>query len=463
MPDQRVNRPGRWPLNRRLARVAVACVAAAIGVIGAASGAGAAGTEQPSVLVTEIATEITPVVADHIRDGVNRAGQDGYAAYVIELDTPGGLVTSTREIVQYILASPVPVIVHVSPEGARAASAGAIITLASHVAVMAPGTAIGAATPVALEGDLDEAQARKITEDTAAYTKSLAELRGRDVEFAVAMVVDGSSIAVDDAVARGVVDGKAATLSQALELADGLRVEVAGADVTVASAGATVNRYDMGFFRQVQQVLANPNLAFILLTLGTLGLIYELASPGVGIAGAVGAVSLVLALFSLAILPVNVVGLLLLGVGVALFIGELFAPGFAGFAAGGAVAFVLAAVFLFDEAEGVAVDPVVAIPTAVVVAVLAIIAGRLVVRSQRSPTRKSGAGLYTGRIVTVGEVAEADDTRGRGYVDGSWWRLRSTGDPLHKGQQVEIVDVDGLTFVVAPATSDHPSEGKQAL
>jgi membrane-bound serine protease (ClpP class) len=461
MPDSRVVRPGRLPLIRHLVRVAVACLAAVLGIVGAASGAGAGVIEQPRVLVTEIATEITPVVADQIRDGVNRAGQDGYAAFVIELDTPGGLVTSTREIVQYVLASRVPVIVHVSPEGARAASAGAIITLASHVAVMAPGTAIGAATPVALDGDLDEAQARKITEDTAAYTKSLAELRDRDVEFAVAMVVDGTSIAVDDAVARGVVDGKAATLGDALELADGLLVEVAGTDVIVATAGATVDRYDMGLFRQIQQVLANPNLAFILLTLGTLGLIYELASPGVGIAGAVGAVSLVLALFSLAILPVNVVGLLLLGVGVALFVGELFAPGFAGFAAGGAVAFVLAAVFLFDEAEGVAVDPAVAIPTAVVLAILAVIAGRLVVRSQRWPTRSSGAGLYTGRSVTVGEVAEADETRGRAFVDGSWWRLRSTGDPLHKGQQVEILAVDGLTFIVAPVTSDHLSEGKQ--
>lgn len=461
MPDSRVVRPGRLPPIRHLVRVAVACLAAVLGIVGAASGAGAGVIEQPRVLVTEIATEITPVVADQIRDGVNSAGQDGYAAFVIELDTPGGLVTSTREIVQYVLASRVPVIVHVSPEGARAASAGAIITLASHVAVMAPGTAIGAATPVALDGDLDEAQARKITEDTAAYTKSLAELRDRDAEFAVAMVVDGSSIAVDDAVARGVVDGKAATLGDALELADGLRVEVAGTDVIVATAGATVDRYDMGLFRQIQQVLANPNLAFILLTLGTLGLIYELASPGVGIAGAVGAVSLVLALFSLAILPVNVVGLLLLGVGVALFVGELFAPGFAGFAAGGAVAFVLAAVFLFDEAEGVAVDPAVAIPTAVVLAILAMIAGRLVIRSQRQPTRSSGAGLYTGRSVTVGDVAEADETRGRAFVDGSWWRLRSTGDPLHKGQQVEILAVDGLTFIVAPATSDHLSEGKQ--
>lgn len=435
----------------RIGRTALVCLTALLGLGLVAGGDALAGSDgQPSVLATEVSTEITPVVSDHIADGIEEAAAGDYDAYVIELDTPGGLETSMREIVQHVLASRTPVIVHVAPEGARAASAGAVITLASHVAVMAPGTAIGAATPIPLQGDLPDEQAQKVIEDSAAYTESLAELRGRDTEFAVAMVVDGESISASEAVERGAVDGGAASLEEALEIADGAEVDAAGEAVTVSTSGAAVDRQDMGLFREVQQVLANPNLAFILMALAVLGLLYELASPGVGIGGTVGAVSLVLLLFSLAILPVNVAGLLLLALSVALFAGELFAPGFAGFAVGGAVALVLGALFLFDDAEGVAVDPIVAVPTAVALAVLAIIAGRLVVRSQRRPTKSSGEGAFTGRVITVDEVPDTHTTQGRSFVDGSWWRLRSTGEPLHDGQQVEVVDMDGLTLVVEP-------------
>lgn len=417
--------------------------------------------ERPQVLATEISTEITPVVADQIDDGITRAVEAGYQAYVIELDTPGGLQTSMRDIVQDILASQVPVIVYVSPEGARAASAGAVITLASHVAVMAPSTTIGAATPIPLQGDVSEDQRQKIIEDAAAYAESLAERRGRSTEFATAMVVDGESVPVDEAVERDVVDGGAASLDGALDLADGMTAEAGGQQVTLATAGAAVDREDMGLFRDVQQFLADPNVAFVLLALGLLGLIFELASPGIGIAGAVGAVCLVLLLFSLQILPVNVVGLVLLGLSAVLFVAELFAPGTAGFAVGGGVVLVLAALFLFDDAEGVEVDPVVAIPTAVLLAVLAIVAGRLVVRSQRRPTRQSGTGLLTGRVVTVDEVADSATGQGRAFVDGAWWWLRSTGAPLHDGQQVEIVDVDGLTLVVEPERSRRLEEGSR--
>lgn len=417
--------------------------------------------EQPRVLATEISTEITPVVADQVRDGVTRAAAADYDAYVIELDTPGGLQTAMRDIVQDILSSPVPVIVYVAPEGARAASAGAVITLASHVAVMAPSTTIGAATPIPLQGDVSEDQQQKIIEDSAAYAESLAERRGRNTEFAVSMVVDGESIPVDAAVERGVVEGGAGSLDGALELADGMTVDVESGQVTLTTAGAAVDREDMGLFQEVQQFLADPNLAFVLLALALLGLIFELASPGIGIGGLVGAVSLVLLLFSLQILPVNVVGLVLLGLSAALFIAELFAPGTAGFAVGGAVVLVLAALFLFDDTEGVEVDPVVAIPTAVVLAVLAIVAGRLVVRAQRRPTRRSGTGVLTGRVVTVDEVADTETDHGRAFVDGAWWWLRSTGAPLHDGQQVEVVDVDGLTLVVEPARSHRLEEGSR--
>jgi membrane-bound serine protease (ClpP class) len=402
------------------------------------------------VLATQVATEITPVIADQVHDGIREATEEGYAAYVIELDTPGGLVTSMRAIVEDILGSEVPVLVYVSPQGARAASAGAVITLASHVALMAPGTSIGAATPVGMEGeDLSE----KIVNDAAAQAESLARLRGRNVEFAAAMVREGESLPVDEAVEQDVVDAEAPSLEQALRIADGRTVTVAGdRDVEVSTADAAVERADMGLFRRILQTLANPNLAYLLLTLATLGLIYELASPGVGIAGVAGAVCLLLALFSLAILPVNIAGLLLLALAAALFAAELFAPGLGGFAFGGAFVLVLAALFLFDEAQGVSVDIAVALPTAVVMALLAVVAGRLVARSHRAPVTASGPGQYLGHVVTVRDVGpEGEPGRmGRAFTEGTWWNVRSTGEPLAAGTRARVVGQDGLTLLVEP-------------
>jgi membrane-bound serine protease (ClpP class) len=417
--------------------------------------AGAAG-QRPGelrVLVTRVDTAITPVVADHIAVGLERARLQGFAAYVIELDTPGGLVTSMREIVEGILASPVPVVVYVSPQGARAASAGAIVTFAAHVAVMAPGTSIGAATPVALEGgEIPE----KVINDAAAQAEALARLRGRDVRFAVDTVRKGRSAAVDEALQLGVVDARASSLAAALEAAHGRTVTVASDEqVTVRTAGAALVRYDLGLFRRILQGLADPNIAFLLLTVGTLGLIYELATPGIGVAGVTGAIALLLALFSLSVLPVNVVGLLLLAVAAALFVAELFAPGVAGFAFGGAVVLVLAAVFLFDDAEGVAVDPAAALPTAVVAAVAALLAGRLVVRTRRMPSTSTGADVFTGRTVTV---READGPTGRTFTEGAWWSVRSTGSPLRPGVQARVVALDGLVMLVDPLGHDKGSD-----
>lgn len=402
------------------------------------------------VLVTEIATPITPVVAEHLGDGMDRAADGGYAAYVIELDTPGGLVDAMRDIIHDILASPVPVIVYVSPEGARAGSAGALITFASHVAVMAPGTTIGAATPVGLEG---EEVSDKIVNDAAAQAQALAELRGRSVEFAVDTVRDGRSAAVDDAVELGAVDMKASSLARALHEADGMEVTVTGdRTIMVRTADASVDRYDLGLLRQILQVLADPNVAFLLLTLGTLGLIYELATPGVGVAGATGITALLLALFSLSVLPVNAVGLLLLAVAAALFVAELLAPGVAGFGFGGAVVLVLAAVFLFDDAEGVSVDLAAALPLAVVMFVLVVIAGRVAVSSRRIPSSKTGTDVFSGRTVPV---REASGAMGRTYTEGAWWALRSIGLPLEVGRNVRVVGVDGLTLLVDPEASEQ--------
>jgi membrane-bound serine protease (ClpP class) len=420
-------------------------------------GAAAQDETSPRVLTTEVATPITPVVADHVEDGLERAAEEEYAAYVIELDTPGGLVDAMRDIVSDILASPVPVIVYVAPEGARAASAGAVITLASHVAVMAPGTHIGAATPVGLEG---EEVSDKVVNDMAAYTVALAELRGRDPEFAEEIVSEGRAVDVGEAVEVGAVDAEAASLTEALEAADGRKVTVVEQEtVTVETAGAAVDRQEMGVFRQVLQFLADPNIAFLLLTIGTLGLIYELATPGVGFAGATGATALLLALFSLSVLPVNAVGLLLLAVAIGLFAAEVFAPGVAGFGFGGAVVLVLAALFLFDDGSGVAVDLWAALPLALVMFAAVVVAGRVALRTRRAPSVSTGADVLIGRRV---EVRHADGTTGTTYAAGAWWSLRSIGPPLRVGAEVEVIDIDGLVLLVDPGehsgTTDRTSE-----
>jgi len=407
----------------------------------------------PHVLVTRVDTAITPVVADHIAAGLRKAASDGFDAYVIELDTPGGLVTSMRDIVEDILSSPVPVVVYVGPPGARAGSAGAIITFAAHVAVMAPGTAIGAATPVGLDG---VEASDKIVNDAAAQAEALAQLRGRNVQFAVDTVRKGRSAAVDEAVKLGVVDAKASSLGGAMTAADG-RTTTIGSDkrATVRTAGATVERYDLGVFRRILQTLADPNIAFLLLTLGTLGLIYELAAPGVGVAGATGATALLLALFSLSVLPVNVVGLLLLAVAAGLFVAELFAPGVAGFAFGGAVVLVLAAIFLFDDTQGVAVDLGVVLPTALVVAIAAVLAGRVAARTRGMPSTSTGADLLTDSLVTV---REANVTTGSGFAEGAWWALRSIGPPLRTGGLARVVSVEDLVLVVDPLAPEEPPQ-----
>lgn len=430
-------------LGRLLTAGLVLCLGAGLLLASGASAGGEAAT--PRVLVSRIDTPITPVVADHVADGLSAAIDGRYDGYVIELDTPGGLVTSMRDIVGDILASPVPVIAYVSPEGARAGSAGAIITFASHVAVMAPGTTIGAATPVGLEG---QEVSDKIINDAAAQAEALAKLRDRDVEFAVDTVRKGRSAAVDEALELGAVDAVAPSLAAALDAADGRTVVMRGdVRLTVRTADAVVDRYDMSLFRQILQTLADPNIAFLLLTLGTLGLIYELASPGVGVAGVTGAIALLLALFSISVLPVNAVGLLLLAVAMGLFVAELFAPGIAGFAFGGAVVLLLSAVFLFDDAEGVGVDLGAALPLAIVMFVLAVLAGRVAVRARKQPSRSTGADVFTGHWVPVEESA---GTTGRSFTEGAWWSLRSIGPPLEVGTDVKVVGIDGLVLLVDP-------------
>lgn len=396
----------------------------------------------PVVIVTGIDDEITPVIADQLCDGVDRATERDAEAYVVQLDTPGGLDAAMRDIVSCFLEADVPVVVHVAPRGARAASAGAVITLASNVAAMAPGTAIGAATPVGLDGsDLSD----KVVNDAAALAESVAETRGRNVEFARDMVRDGRSVPAAEAIELGVVELGSADLEELLVDLDGRSVVVAdGTVVELETGDATVERYDLNLFRRILQWLANPNITFLLLSIGSLAIIYELANPGIGAGGVVGAVAIITALFSLSVLPVDAVGVILLLLAIALFIGELFVPGIGILAALGTASLVASALFLFDRGVGARVSPGVWIPVAVVSAIAVVVAGRLVHRSRRETPAHAmvGAALDPDRI---------DAERGQAFVRGAWWQAeRDDGRPLGGTEPLEVVDVRGLTLVVAP-------------
>lgn len=428
--------------RRRVARLGVFCFCAVLAVV-LATGPLAGQETRPRVLATTLRGTITPPVADHLADGIRRAERGGYDAFVVRVDTPGGLDVSMRAIVRSFLGARVPVIVHVSPSGARAASAGAIITFTAHVAAMAPGTAIGAATPVDLEGgDVSD----KVINDAAALAESIARQRDRNVEFAVDTVRRGRSAAADEAVEIGAVDFVAGPLSDVLQRADGRKVTLAAAqeEVTLRSAGASVDEYEMSLFRRIQQTLADPNLVFLFMSLGTLGLIYELASPGVGISGALGVMLLLLGLFSLSVLPVNVVGLLFLLLAAALFVAELFAPGIGVAAAAGSLALVLSAVFLFRDIPGVGVSMTVLAPVAVTMAAAVVVAGRLAARSLRAGP-VTGTPALIGRTVTVRRAAGND---GQVFVEGAWWNVRSPKADLEVGAPVRVIDVEGLDLVV---------------
>ncbi|SFQ71128.1 membrane-bound serine protease (ClpP class) [Amycolatopsis arida] len=399
-----------------------------------------------SVLAVRVDGQITPVVADHLVDGVRRAEEARHQAFLVELDTPGGLSTSMREIVQAFLGAEVPVIVHVSPAGARAASAGALITFSAHVAAMAPGTTIGAATPVDLQGgEISD----KVINDAAAFAESVATERGRNAGFAEAAVREGEAATAERAVEIDAVDLVAADRAALFAALDGRAVTLAdSSEVTLRTRGAPVVDHEMGFFDRLLQILADPNLAFLFISLGSLAVIYELASPGAGLGGVIGAVLLILGFVSLSVLPVNVAGILLLVLAVALLVAELFTPGVGAFAGGGALALALSGLFLFEGPF--AVNPAVLWPVAVVVGAGAVLAGRLALRARRAKP-VSGASAMVGQETVV---RDAKRERGRARLEGTWWNVRSRGGPLADGQRVRVVEVRDLTLLVEPITEE---------
>lgn len=444
------------PPGRRLRGAALLAALTAALLAGLATAAGGQASDQPTVATTEVDGPITPVIADHLRDTVDAAERGGHEALVVLLDTPGGLLSSMREIVQTFLQAQVPVIVYVSPRGADAGSAGTFVTLAAHVAAMAPATTIGAATPVDLEGG---EVGDKAVNNAAAYARTIAEERGRDVEFAVASVREGRSVTAEEALDVGAIDLVVDDLDALLEAADGRGVTLADdEEVTLDTAGASVEALDLSAVRRLLQRLADPNLAFIFISVGTLALLYEFVNPGVGAGGIVGAVLLILAFFSLSVLPVNLAGAALLVLALGLFIGEIFVPGIGVLAAGGVVALVLGGLFLFQQPTGIGIDLTVLLPTAVVAGLLAAFMTRMAART-RHIRAQGGADTLAGRQLTV---EQAQGGRGRARIDGTWWRLSAAdGGSLTEGEAVRVTGSEGIDLVVERRDDASPEPGPE--
>lgn len=409
-------------------------------VLTASVGAPAWGQGQ-GVMVTDVDGPITPVVADHLAAAVEAASESG-SVLVVTIDTPGGLDTSMRDIVQTFLNSPVPVVAFVQPEGARAASAGTFIAMSAHIAAMAPATSIGAATPVDLQ--TGESGSDKVINDAAAFAVSVAERRGRSAEFAEAAVREGKSITASEALEENVIDVVADDVDDLLRAIDGEVVEVGGSQQTLATEGVVPEPFEMSTFRQILARIADPNLAILFLSIGTLAVVYEAANPGLGFAGVAGVILLLLGFFALSVFPVQEAGLALLILAIALFIGEIFVPGVGVLAAGGTISLILAGLFLFEG--DVEVSAPVLWPTALLMGGLTAFAGRAALRARLKPST-TGPGTLIGKSVTV----EAGDTEGyAAFLEGSWWTIRPSDGDLESGQSGEVVAVEGLTLIVEP-------------
>jgi len=407
-------------------------------------------TASSRIDVLTVKGTINPVLTDYISRGIAQAEETGAHAVIIQMDTPGGLDTAMRDIIQEIINAKVPVVVYVSPAGARAASAGAYITLAAHVAVMAPNTAIGAATPVALGGDgeaqMSEEMKKKIINDAIAYIRDIADSHGRNAEWAEKAVREGVSAPSQEALELNVVDMIAPDLNTLIAQLNGRQVTLLdGSVVTLNTQGASINYVDMKLVEDFLYTIADPNIAYLLLSLAMLGIMVEIFNPGLIFPGVVGAISLLLAFFSLGVLPVNWAGVLLIALAFGLFVGEVLTTTFGLFTMGGVIALVIGSLILFKGGSPLfRVDPwLIAIVTIIIAAAFAFVINRAI-RAHRKQAS-------TGREELVGKkavVKVALDPEGTIFYKGERWAAISDQGRLEPGEEVIITSVDGLTLHV---------------
>ncbi len=374
--------------------------------------------QESGVFVITLQGVINPVASEYIKKGISLANTQGAKAIVIELDTPGGLDTSMREIIKAINQSAVPVVVYVSPTGARAASAGVFITLSAHVAAMAPGTNIGAAHPVGIGGKMDKTMVEKVTNDAVAYIKSIAERRGKNKKWAEKAVRKSISATAKEALKLGVIDLIANNLDELLEKIDGMTVETASGKVKLKTKGAPVKKVPMGLRLKILGVISNPNIAYILMLLGFYGLFFELTNPGAVFPGVFGAICLILAFYSFQTLPVNYAGLLLIILSIVLFILEIKVTSHGVLTIGGIISMVIGSIMLFESpGPFFKISLYIIVPAAVVTALFFTLTFSLAFKAwRRKPvTGKEG-------LVGLEGIAHTDiDGEGMVMVRGEYW------------------------------------------
>ncbi|GBD17629.1 hypothetical protein HRbin27_00113 [bacterium HR27] len=417
------------------------------------------------VYLLEVDGPITPVMADYVARGIDEAARNGAEAVVIRLDTPGGLSSAMDDIVQDILQSPVPVIVYVAPEGARAASAGVFITYAAHIAAMAPATNIGSASPVLIGQDgqpteTDDTMQRKVVNDAVAKIRSLAERHGRNADWAEQAVREAVNITAEQAAALGVVDLVAPSLDALLDAVDGRTITTSAGEVTLRTRDAEVVTVGMTTLERFFQMLSDPNIAYILLSLGMLGLFFELANPGSILPGVLGGILLLLGLYALGTLDVNWTGVLLMGFAFLLFLIDLYVPTHGVLTLGGIISFALGSLLLLQSPA----NPAFQLSRAVIIAVTGTVAALfliLVYLVARAHARRPA----TGKEALIGAraiVRRALEPEGMVFVEGELWRARSLSGPIPAGQTVRVVGLEGLVLLVEPLTEETAVEPQRA-
>ncbi len=404
--------------------------------------------QEKLVNLISISSAITPVSARIIVQAIDQSVKDSAEALIIELDTPGGLDESMRQIVREILNSKVPVIVYVSPGGARAASAGVFITLAAHIAVMAPGTNIGAAHPVGIGGQIDSTMLAKVENDAAAYIKSLAKKRNHNEEWAEQAVRKSVSITEYEALQKNVIDLVANDLRDLLNKIDGKKITLQeGEERTLATKNININRIEISWRDRILEVITNPNIAYILYTLGMLGLFFELSNPGAIFPGIIGGICLILAFFAFQSLPINYAGVLLMALALILFLLEVKIVSHGALTIGGIISMLLGSLLLFDSPTPYMRVSLSLILVAVIsTALFFIFAVGMGIRAQkRKPT--------TGVSGLIGQIAIAKtplELEGTVFVEGELWKAISD-QPVQAGERVKILAVEHLTLKVTKA------------
>ena len=390
---------------------------------------------------------ITPVLERYISEAIDAGLSNNAEAIILQLDTPGGSVEVTKSIVQTMLGAPLPIVVYVAPTGAHAGSAGTFITLASHVAAMAPGTSIGAASPVGAGGeDVGETMEAKVKNILSADIENLAVRRGEEAtEWAIAAVQEAAAATADEAVRLGVVDFIASDLSHLAAQLDGYEVSVQGQPRSLTTSAPRFEPYTMTPVEELINFISNPTIASILLSLGMLGLIVELRTPGFGVPGILGIIFLLTALYALGQLDANFAGLALIAVALILFVAEAFTPTFGVLALGGAVAFIFGAALLFDT-SGVDIPWPTIIALAVVLSALTLFVGAKALLAQRRPVI-TGSEMLIGQEATAKEAFSAGE-RGTVFLLGEWWNASLVDGTLEKGEHATVVDREGYTLIV---------------